>query len=160
VGFFNVLGDVVSKTPFTAIKATDAIGFGATVRKAIGHTFSIRAQYIHGTASGYDYRASNPNNAPWRGYGSSVYHNYRTKLDEISLQLVATTNNINFYRSKIKMNLYGFLGGGIAFYKVDVNALNGNNPYNFTTVPGYPNVKWADRKETNKALKNMFDDTY
>lgn len=160
VGFFNVFGDVVSKTPFTAVKATDAIGFGATVRKAIGHTFSIRAQYLHGTASGYDYRASRPNNSPWGGYSTNVYHNYRTKLDEISLQLVGAVNNINFHRSKIKMNLYGFLGGGIAFYKVDINAMNGNNQYDFTTIPGYPSVKWADRKETNKALKNMYDDTY
>jgi len=166
VGFFNVFGDVVSKTPFTAKKATDAIGFGVTVRKALGHTFSLRAQYLHGTASGFNYRASNPNEAPWGAYaapGSTeplVYRNYRTKLNEISLQLVGAVNNINFYHSKIKMNLYGFLGGGIAMYKVDVDAMNGAALHNWSTVAGYPGSKWKDRKAANDAVKNELDGDY
>lgn len=163
VGAFNIMGDVISKTPFTAKKPTDAVGLGLTVRKALGHSFSIRAQYLYGRASGFDYYASYPVNKPWSGiYGSSdrVYLNYRTTLSELSLQFVGALNNVNFYQSKIKVNLYGFVGGGIAFYKVNVNALNGSTPYDFKTVAGYPNTSWGDRKETNKALKDLFDDSY
>lgn len=163
VGFSNVFGDITSKTPFTAKKATDAIGFGVTVRKALGYTFSLRGQFIHARASGFNYRASNPIERPWRDYlatGDLVFRNYRTTMNEISLQLVGSVNNINFHKGKVKMNLYGFLGGGINIYKVNVNRYNGTALYDFTTVSGYPGSTWKDRKTTNDAIKNLLDDSY
>lgn len=161
VGFFNVFGDVVSKTPFTAMKFTDAIGFGATIRKAFGYTFSGRLQYVYGRASGFDYRASNPTTTPsFGGYNTLVYNNYRTTMHDITLQLVAATNNIRFHKAKNSMSLYGFFGGGMAFYDVDINAMNGNAQYNFASVPGYPSTTWSNRKTTNDFLENMFDESY
>jgi len=163
VGFSNVFGDIVSKSPFTAKKATDAIGFGLTVRKALGYAFSLRGQFIHARATGFNYRASNPIEQPWKVYGPTgdmVFRNYRTTMNEVSLQLVGSINNINFHKAKIKMNLYGFLGGGINFYKVDVNRYNGSALYDFTTIAGYPGTTWKDRKTTNDAIKNRLDDSY
>ena len=61
VGFANVFGDVTSKTPFGAMKATDALGFGLTVRKALGYFLSARLQYIHARTAGFDYRSRRPN---------------------------------------------------------------------------------------------------
>lgn len=163
VGMFNIWGDVTSKTPFTAKKFTDAIGFGITVRKSLGYFMSLRLQYLHGTASGFDYRSSAPNNYPYSNYygaGSNVYHNYRTTYNEFSLQAVAATNNIRFHKAKNSFSLYALLGGGIGIYNPKLNMLDGNNPYNFTTVPGYPGTTYADRKDVNDYLKDMFDDSY
>ncbi len=54
-GFYNVFGDVTSKTPFFAAKPLNSLGFGATLRKALGYSTSLRLLY-NCMASGFDYR--------------------------------------------------------------------------------------------------------
>ena len=171
VGFANVFGDVTSKTPFTAKKPTDAIGFGVTVRKALGYFLSLRFQYLHARATGIDYRASTAVEAPWSAYygpNDLIYNNYRTTFNEGTLQLVGALNNIRFHKGRNTFSLYGLLGGGIMTYTPKINALNGNDPYNFAGtpggaagVPGYGQmVQWDDRKEVNDFLENMMDESY
>ena len=160
LGLLNVIGDVTSNTPFTAKKPLDAVGFGLTVRKALGYVFSLRFQYMHGRATGQDYRSSNPNNGPWRAYApDQVYHNYRTSMDEFSLQLVASTNNINFHKARTSFNFYGLLGLGINNYDVFIDRENGaGNRYDYTTVPGYgTSVAWEDRSTSRDFVQNMQD---
>ncbi|MBS1783482.1 MAG: hypothetical protein JSS78_10485 [Bacteroidetes bacterium] len=164
-GLSNVFGDVTSKTPFSAKKGTDAMGFGITVRKSLGYFLSLRAQYIHARATGFNYRTSLANEQPWSTYypqGQSIYRNYRTNIDELSLQMVGALNNIRFHKAKNSLSLYGFLGGGMMIYDPRINALDANgNPYNFSNVTGYTTgTTWANRKQTNKDLKNLFDDSY
>ncbi len=177
VGQLNIFGDVTSKTMWNAPKITDALGFGLTVRKALGYFLSARLQYMHGRAAGFDYRWRNPAIFPYNTvYNQPVIHNYRTTIDEATFQLVGALNNIRFHKSKNAMSIYGFLGAGLNIYDVRLNMLgNGNNPY--TTAGGGSNsnedfntlyVKYgganqptyADRADLNGALLDMFDDSY
>ncbi len=172
-GFSNVFGDVPSKTPFSAKKATDAIGFGVTVRKSLGYYLSMRLQYVHARASGFDYRGRPAENErPWNqipGYNvqnqlNFIYANYRTTINELSFQLVGSLNNIRFHKAKNTMSLYGFLGGGLMSYDPRINALNGSLPYDFNSSPnsqsGLYGSTYADRKAQLDWYKNEMDDSY
>ncbi len=178
-GMLNILGDVPSNSPFTASKFTNAAGFGISVRKAIGYAFSLRMAYMHGVASGIEYRPSNPNEQPWSGIynptnnpqtlGLQVYHNYRTVINSLDLQLVAATNNIRFHKAKNSFSLYMFLGFGGIGYTPKVNVLDANGkPYTdlFKAVSDKGNVPYKDRKDVYKELRDGvggvagLDDTY
>jgi OOP family OmpA-OmpF porin len=153
-GFYNIIGDVTSKTPFSAVSPMDAMGFSAWLRKAIGHTVSWRVQYVYGSASGFDYRMRKTVVAgkPWTttgGYPGGVYANYKMKSHEITAQLVAATNNISFYRAKNTVSLYGFIGGGVMMWKTMVSAAKSNGElYDFANAPDSKNL-WKERKDFN-----------
>ena len=86
-----------------------------------------------------------------------VYYNYKSKVQDLSLQGVATLNNIRFHKAKTGFVLYGFAGVGGTVYDVHINALNGTQKYNFTTItPG----TYETKGNTLDALKNMMDDSY
>ncbi|HRO42695.1 MAG TPA: hypothetical protein PL009_07655 [Flavipsychrobacter sp.] len=179
-GFSNVMGDVTSKTPFTARKATDAMGFGLTVRKALGYFLSMRLQYIHAKASGFDYRARPINERPWNTATLSsgalaypyqantlqyVFGNYRTTINEVTLQLVGSINNIRFHKGKNTGSLYGFLGGGLMAFDPRVNALKGDVAYDFTQSPNHPaqanaSSLYKDRKPHMDWYKNELDESW
>lgn len=179
VGFSNIFGDVTSKTPFTAKKATDAIGFGVTVRKAIGYYLSLRLQYIHARAEGFDYRSRPINERPWNNATTStgaiaypwmantnqfVFGNYRTTINELTLQMVGSLNNIRFHKGKNKGSLYGFLGGGLMAYDPRVNATKNGQPYDFAkkapnAQPGATQL-YSDRKAMMDWYKHELDDSW
>jgi len=87
-----------------------------------------------------------------------VFYNYKSTVQDLSLQGLVTLNNIRFHKTKTGFNLYGFAGFGATIYDVNVNALNeSGNPYNFSTIPDGTH---KSRKDTRKMLKNLMDDTY
>ena len=87
-----------------------------------------------------------------------VFYNYKTKVQDLSLQGVVTLNNIRFHKAKTGFNLYGFGGIGATVYDVDINALNeSGNPYDFSTIPDGTH---KTRKDTRDDLKDLLDDTY
>lgn len=152
-GMFSLSSDVAAKLP--------TFGFGVHVRKALGYLFSLRLQYVNGTAKGLNWKPSSgyANNPAWNAYprGGEVYYNYKTNIQDLSLQGIVTLNNIRFHKSKSNMVIYGGAGGGIMVYDTYINALNGNTPYNFAsiTASGYTN-----RKDIRNALKQMMDNSY
>ncbi len=92
-----------------------------------------------------------------------VFYNYKSKVQDLSLQGVVTLNNIRFHKTKTGFNLYGFGGFGATVYDVKVNALDGSVPY--PTNPGTSGFGMADgthktRKDTRNALKDLLDDSY
>ncbi|MBK7763080.1 MAG: hypothetical protein IPI46_06865 [Bacteroidetes bacterium] len=95
------------------MKPLNTLGFGLSVRKAWGYVISTRLQFIHGSASGYNYREStrilgHGNQNPWSrtGYGSSpVNYNYKTTINELSFQVVAALNNLKFHNARNKSKL-------------------------------------------------------
>jgi outer membrane protein OmpA-like peptidoglycan-associated protein len=87
-----------------------------------------------------------------------VFYNYKTTIQDLSLQGVFTLNNIRFHKAKTGINLYGFVGLGGSIYNTKVNALDANNqPYNFRSIQ---NGTYKTRKEVRSALKRMMDGTY
>jgi hypothetical protein len=144
-GMFSISGDVASKLP--------TAGFGIHVRRAIGYVFSLRLQYIYGIAKGLNWKPSYgySNNPVWAGYNANalepVYYNYKTTVQDLSLQGIFTLNNIRFHKQKTGMVIYGGLGLGATTYNAKVQV-----PESFGSITG---GTYANRKDTRKALKEL-----
>jgi hypothetical protein len=149
-GSFTISGDVpVQFSP----------GFGAHIRKAFGYLFSARLNYMYANGKGLHWQPSSNYhyNTAWTkstGYGGSdiVYYNYKTNVQDLSLEGIFTLNNIRFHKSRTGYNLYALVGIGGSMYDARVNALNGNAKYNFNGIQG---GVYKDRKETRDQLKNF-----
>ncbi len=170
-GMLNVSGDVKSRTIFNrAVKPMNTLGFGLSVRKAWGYVISTRLQFIHGSASGYNYQTANGywghgDQNPWvrTGYGSTpVYYNYKTTINELSIQAVAALNNLKFHTARNKVSYYALAGLGCITYKTMVDALDAaGNRYAFNTIgAGLQGSAFENRKAIDKELKSMFDGKY
>ncbi len=176
-GLFQVSGDIPAKflSP----------GFGAHVRKAFGYIFSLRLEYMYGIGKGQAWRTAQNfrKNSAWAntGYfapyrtnggpiifqngsgatanaGDQIYYNYKTNVQDLSLEGVVTLNNIRFHKSKTGFNVYGFAGVGGSVYDTKIDALDGNNQrYNYNTIA---QSSYDDRKSKIKELKNLQDGEY
>ncbi|HRE51099.1 MAG TPA: OmpA family protein [Flavitalea sp.] len=157
VGAFAISSDIRSEFP----------GFGAAlhVRKALGYVFSIRGELGFGTTKGQNYTKSSSyiNNPVWQPYlnagvpSQPVIYNYKTNIYDLSFQAVGSLNNIRFHRAKTGFNAFAFLGLGGMIYDVNVDALDGNNTYDFSSIP--PGA-YKDRKQLRRAIKDLMDGTY
>lgn len=113
---------------FTPVDPT--LGYGATfsLRKALGHVFSIRPQYGFHIMYGHDYRLR-PVTQAAPGVrenltGSQYLANYRTNLHQGSLDLIASLNSISGYRGNAKTNWYALVGYSFNSARVGVNTAN------------------------------------
>jgi outer membrane protein OmpA-like peptidoglycan-associated protein len=87
-----------------------------------------------------------------------VFYNYKTRVQDLSLQGVFTLNNVRFHKSKTGMNLYGFGGIGGTIYETRVNVLNGNQKYNFMALSS---SSYRDRQAFLKNMRNnVLDDDF
>lgn len=157
-GYATISGDVRSRPGW---------GAGLHVRKALGYVFSLRADFGYYQAKGLNWQPGLAmlKNPAWNSYvpGTQVFYNYKSTMYDGSLQGVFTLNNIRFHKAKSGFNIYGFVGVGGLVYDVKVNALNGNTPYNYSSVTtqyGPTNYRYKDRKDIRKALKDLMDDSY
>lgn len=158
-GLFTVSGDVASKLP--------TWGFGVHFRKALGYLFSLRLQYLYGSAKGLNWKES-------RGFGYNtalvnagytpgtdvVYYNYRSHVQDLSLQGLFTLNNIRFHKAKSSVVFY--LGGGVGatIFDTKINALDdGGAPYK-SLYNGISATGYSNRKDILKQLKNGMDNSY
>lgn len=180
IGSFLMSGDVTPVgNPLKSYGAT------FTVRKAFGYVFSLRLQYVYGQASGQDWKPKynserNPvlNGALYPNIdyvhrapsGAEVmFHNYRMRAHELSLQGVFTLGNLMFHKERNKVNFYTFLGVGALMYNTKINVLDANNNmYDFTSVVNaYDNTSAGNnflssprRKAASDAVKALLDKTY
>jgi len=158
-GLAHISGDI-SSVFFTAPN------FGVHIRKSFGYVFSARLEYVFGEPRGLNWKQSTVHaGTPWvtDGYpsGSLIYSNYKTRVQDLSLQGVITLNNIRFHKAKTGMNFYLFGGIGGLIYDAKINAANDNTggiyAAEFASISG--NV-YSNRKDTRKALKDLLDDSY
>lgn len=157
LGVVNIFGDVPSKGPWNAPKFMNSVGFGATIRKALGYSTSLRLQYNYMNATGYDYRGrAAGNEAPWNiaanGYGAAtnVYSNYKFTGHEATLQLVGAINNIKFHKAKNSVSLYGFVGAGALIWQTKVSTQKpAGGTYDFATMSA---------QTTTKAKNDLYKD--
>lgn len=156
-GAFTVSGDIPAVFP--------TIGFGLHVRKAFGYVFSMRLEYLNGTGKGLNWKPSSfipGTNNPWIGQAGTFYTNYKTKVQDLSLQGIVTLNNIRFHKSKTGFNFYAFGGIGGTVYDTKVNARNESGAlYNADFAAVTNGGVYKDRKDTRKQLKDdILDDSY
>lgn len=180
-GLLNVSGDIPAQLAFPS--------FGLHIRKAFGYIFSMRLEYMYGTGKGRTFNPAENfgKNSAWSypgGYSAvwrnnagqivswqqqfqgnpntpydEVYYNYKTHVQDLSLQGLVTLNNIRFHKAKTGFNFYGYAGIGGTVYDTKVNTLNGSGAkYNFASIT--PNGIYKSRKDTYKALKALMDNSY
>lgn len=157
-GSFAVAGDVPAKLP--------GFGGGIHIRKALGYVFSLRLEYTYKIGKGLNWNPSSnySNNTAWRNTGYTtantprLFYNYRTKLQDLSLEGLITLNNVRFHKSKSGLSIYGIAGLGAAWYDTKVNALNGGTRYNFSSISGA--FTHENRKNIKDQLENLLDDSY
>jgi len=172
VGALTVSGDVPAKFP--------TLGFSAHVRKAFGYIFSLRAQYVNGTAKGMSWQPSSnfAFNTPWVAAGyvpsvrdaagnlnpnaENVFYNYKAHVQDLSLQGIFTLNNVRFHKQKTGFNLYGGAGIGFTWYNTKVNAKDASgNPYNFASITAPTGgFIYDNRKDIINKLNSLLDNTY
>lgn len=163
-GLSTVSGDVRSWLP--------TFGIGAHVRKALGYVFSLRLEYDYMTAKGLNWQPSYSGVAANSvlstiynaGAHEPVFYNYRTTIQELSLQGIVTLNNIRFHKAKTGVAVYALGGIGVATYSTLYNALDGSgNPYDYQQIVNQfaaTGFTYKNRKEIKKALKNMMDGSF
>ncbi|MEO5782515.1 MAG: OmpA family protein [Ginsengibacter sp.] len=174
-GMFSVSGDVPSRNPTP--------GGSIHIRKALGYVFSVRAKYTYGIAKGLAWNESYnfAKNPAWAAYASpvrtaagplistipgrateGVFYNYRTRIQDLSLQGILTFNNIRFHKQKSGLVIYGGIGFGLTAYHTMINALGSNRqPYTslFNSIP-LSDQTHGNRHNVLKKLKDGMDDTY
>jgi hypothetical protein len=175
IGQANISGDVRTKNLFNAQKGALPLGFGATIRKAWGYVISTRLQYIHATTNGLGIEESprhwGHNSNPWNTVANGayklkpVYDNYKTTMNELTLQAMFSLNNFKFHNSISKTSYYAFIGLGGLGYNTMINALNGSNGvYDFNAVnqnlPSTTRDAWDNRKEIDNRLKDLLDNSF
>lgn len=176
-GLFNVSGDVPTLMAWQA-KKMGSLGFHAHVRKAWGYVFSTRLQYIYGVAQGLQWQDSRNfrNNPAWKdNYAPAryeayneptdpVFYNYRHEAHQLTLDLMASLNNVKFHKARTGLSLYAFLGLGAYAYNVRVDALGaGNTKYNFyeiAKVKSSADEQYENRRKIQKNLQSGMDGTY
>ena len=167
VGAPSIMGDVSANYP--------AVGFGVHLRKSLGYLLSIRAEYFHGTPSGLDWHSSNNYNynTAWAGNGylpnirsgntfspvqDKVFYNYKTSLNDLSVQGIFNLNNVRFHKAQPKFSLYSLVGIGITFYETKIDALKGTNQkYAFNSIQ---DATWENRNQVRDQVKSLLDGTY
>ncbi|MFM7222989.1 MAG: hypothetical protein ACKO03_06140 [Bacteroidota bacterium] len=157
LGSPSISGDVQAQMP--------NFGVGLHLRKSLGYLVSLRGEIMTGSAKGLTWKENNNYrfNTAWTSNGynfntDKVYYNYKTKLTDLSLQMLFNFTNINFNKLEHKFNMYAIVGIGMTLYDCNIDALNSSNgKYSFTSISG--NV-YARRNETLTALKAILDGTY
>lgn len=80
-----------------------------------------------------------------------VFYNYKTNVQDLSLEGVVTLNNIRFHKAKTGFTLYGFAGIGGTIYDTKVNALDGSTSY----ASKFNALTQAAYKDRSSFLKDM-----
>ncbi|MCS6818403.1 MAG: OmpA family protein [Chitinophagales bacterium] len=135
-------------------------GAGLTVRKAIGHTFSLRFQYDFNWMKGLNWEpdfnlrfnqalngtynnavnyvtgvGASPSDTIPRANRGYFFYNYRTFAHNVALQGVVNLGNIRFYKERNMVNFYAFFGAGGSLTRTWMDALDENGKmYDFTDV--------------------------
>ncbi len=178
----TVSGDVSAKIPVLP-------SFEVHVRKALGYVFSLRAQYVRGIAEGLNWQSSenykynsawvaggpqigaNPLTLGYKGVrinaytpntgANPVFYNYKSLINDLSLQGLVTLNNIRFHKQKTGMVIYGGGGIGLTWYHtmVDAGRSDGSNYsdlFNAVIAKYAPlgGLKYSNHSDILKDLKN------
>ncbi|HWR32988.1 MAG TPA: OmpA family protein, partial [Chitinophagaceae bacterium] len=80
-----------------------------------------------------------------------IFYNYKTTVQDLSIEGVVTLNNIRFHKAKTGFNFYGFAGIGGSVYDTKVDALNNDTKYNFNSIN---QAAYKDRKSFLKDMRN------
>ena len=188
-GLFQVSGDIPAQfvSPGFGAHVRKAFGYIFSLRLeymyGIGKGYSFRAAENYAKNTAWGANIADPNqrySAPRAVTGSGnlrqivssktgltstpleqIYYNYKTKVQDLSLEAVFTLNNVRFHKSKTGFNIYGFAGVGGSIYDTKVNALDedaNNQKYNFQSIS---QAAYKNRRDFIKDMKkNILDGSF
>lgn len=134
-GYASIIGDIDSRPGY---------GGGISVRKSLGHIFSLRADYTGSFNYGLDYRPRLTTAGTW------YVANYRNQMHQGNLDVIVSLRTASHYRKEYRSNVYLFAGYGLLLADVDQdNALAGNQ-----VAPGAINYN-RSRSAIKKDLKTL-----
>lgn len=183
-GLFQVSGDIPAKfiSPGFGLHVRKAFGYIFSVRLeymyGIGKGYAFRQAENFAKNPAWGVNIVNPGqrySAPmaitdpngFRKIVSSsgangfehIFYNYKTTVQDLSIEGVVTLNNIRFHKSKTGFNIYGFAGIGGTIYDTKVNALDGSTKYNFNAInqAAYKNRSSFLKDMRNNVLDKSFE---
>ena len=187
-GLFQVSGDIPAKflSPGFGIHVRKAFGYVFSLRLeyiyGIGKGYHFRATNNYAKNPAWGVGITDPSqryNAPMAITGAGgvrtivssvtgalpttawdqVYYNYKTNVQDLSIEGIVTLNNIRFHKSKTGFNIYGIAGVGASIYDTKVNALDGASKYDFNSIneAAYKNRKSFLKDMRNNVLDNTFE---
>ncbi len=172
-GVMQVSGDVRNNWTGYGKDHLPALAYGIHVRKALGYAMSLRAEYIRGAAYGQNWQPSsginrnpvlNGKNVPEINYvdnGGIVYHNYKTTINDLSLEGILTLNNIKYHRDRNRVGLNLILGAGVFNYVTYIDQLDANgNMYDYSEIRQLGGGDFSDRPVILDALAELYDGEY
>ena len=117
-----------------------SLGYGASLREQLSHSFSLRLDYLGGKVQGYD-QTDDHSGATASKYGATYTS---TKFNSGALSGVIDFGSISFLHRKSSVLFYGSAGLGLDFYKPS-----------FSATPGQTSSSSSDQEYT-KNVKELF----
>ena len=185
LGSIAVNGDIAARVPSLGFEAhvRKALGYTFSLRfqyvnaSAKGLSWTANDNYQRDPAW---LSAANGGNLGSKGYNSVVrnsagaittlnggtteviFQNYKSKVQDLSLQGIFNFTNIRFHKQKSGATVYGGAGFGFTFFNTMVNALDasGNTYASLFNSQRSASGVYKNRKDVLKALKDGMDNTY
>lgn len=132
-GYLGIGADTQFKLPFAGF------GAGASIRKSLGYTVSLRADFLYGNTYGLDYVPYWGSTEPigklkTLGYTEQnpFVFNYKTTYTSFGLQALYSFSNIKFHSTAPKLGVYAIAGLGGFTVTTKYDALKNGAIYDFT----------------------------
>ena len=159
-GYLGVGGDTPFRIPFAGV------GGGLSLRKSLGYTFSLRADFLIGNTYGQDYVPSwsttepvgilrnLPNNQAYTQDNPFVY-NFKTTYTTVGIQALYNLTNIRFHSTAPKLGFYGIVGLSGFTVNTFYDALDADGQiYNFVGANGDGMLVDALTRRSNGSITN------
>lgn len=172
-GIVQVSGDVKTNWTSSGKDHLPAFGYGIHLRKALGYAMSLRAEYFQGTAYGQNWQETsgidrnpvlNGKENPALNYADSpgvIFHNYKTKLNDLSVEAILTLNNIKYHKDRNRVGLNAIVGIGVGTYETFYDQLDANGQmYDYSPASELGGGNFDDRGPILDALALINDGEY
>ena len=172
-GIVQVSGDVRTNWTGSGKDHLPALGYGIHVRKALGYVMSLRGEYFQGTAYGQNWQPSsgidrnpvlNGRTNPNLNYADSpgiIYHNYKSKINDLSVEAIFTLNNIKYHKDRNRVGLNAIVGAGVGTFQTFIDQLDANgNRYDYSPARALGGGNFEDRPAILDALAEIYDGEY
>jgi len=166
LGYPFIMSDV--RPDWRGLDNRPAVGLGVSLRKAVSHTWSIRASYNYLAMFGLDNKehvgGNNPLGLSMWDYlysGKNYYANYRNITHSLSFDLIYSLTAQDYYRGNPKWNVYLFGGYTFIASEIDINALQDNGKlWNFDSIVLVPNRRTSDiRQDLRTSMSGSYETT-
>jgi len=164
LGYPFIMSEI--RPDWRGVNNNPSIGLGVSLRKAVSHSWSIRASYNYLTTFGLDWKKRVGGDNPFglsqwdRIYnGKTYYANYRNVTHGLSFDLIYSLTAQDYYRGNPKWNVYLFGGYTFIASEVNINAYQDNGKlWNFDSIVLVPNRRTSDiRQDLRTGMSGSYE---